>query len=166
MLIGESGTQPLSQVSVKRAISASTLFKVWAISSILGAKDIVLDKKIDGTKWGLPRELVVTLLTSDLDGVEEVWFWIFDKFPWFTESCFPLALRQPKSNWFRLEITVGIRLTLWSACILRWIPPRVPLVGFKIPASLQAVHSEFRKGLMSCVGFFHQNMRESSVHRL
>ena len=73
---------------------------------------------------------------------------------WFTESCFPLALRQPISNWFRLEITVGIRLTLWSACILRWIPPRVPLVGFKIPASLQAVHSECRKGLMSCVGFF------------
>ena len=87
MLIGESGTQPLSQVSVKRAISASTLIKVWAISSILGAKDIVLDKKIDGTKWGLPRELVVMLLTSDLDGVEEVWFWIFNKFPWFTESC-------------------------------------------------------------------------------
>lgn len=32
----------------------------------------MLDKKNDGTKWGLPRELVVTLLTSDLDGVEEV----------------------------------------------------------------------------------------------
>ena len=74
MLIVESGTQPLSQVSVKRAISESTLIKVWAISSILGAKDVVLGKKIDGTKWGFPRELVVTLLTSDLDGVEEVWF--------------------------------------------------------------------------------------------
>ena len=166
MLIGQSGTQPLSQVSVKRAISASTLFEVWAISSILGAKDIEFDKKIDGTKWGLPRELAVTLLTSHLDGVDEVWFWIFNKFPWFTESCFPLALRQPISNWFRLEITVGIRLILWSACILRWIPPRDPLVGFKIPASLQAVHAQCRKGLMSCVGFFHQNLRESSVDRL
>ena len=132
MLIGQSGTQPLSQVSVKRAISASTLFEVWAISSILGAKDIEFDKKIDGTKWGLPRELAVTLLTSHLDGVDEVWFWIFNTFPWFTESCFPLALRQPISNWFRLEITVGIRLILWSACILRWIPPRDPLVGFNI----------------------------------
>lgn len=38
--------------------SASTVFKVWAISLILGVKDTVLDKKIDGRKWSLPRELV------------------------------------------------------------------------------------------------------------
>ena len=56
----------------------------------------------------------------------------------------PLALRQAISNWFCLEIIVGIRLTLWSACILRQNLLRVPLVGFKIPASLQAMIVESR----------------------
>ena len=56
-----------------------------------------------------------------------------------------LALRQPISNWFRLEITLGI---LWSACILRRNPLRVPLVGFKIPASLQAMTVESKRGMV------------------
>ena len=60
----------------------------------------------------------------------------------------PLALRQAISNWFCLEIIVGIRLTLWSACILRQNLLRVPLVGFKIPASLQAMIVESRRGMV------------------
>ena len=59
-----------------------------------------------------------------------------------------LALRQPISNWFRLEITLGI---LWSACILRWNPLRVPLVGFKIPASLQAMIVESKRGMVDAL---------------
>lgn len=69
------------------------LFKVWVILLILGVKDIVLDKKIDGIKWGFLREFVVMLLILDFDGVEEVWFWIFNKFLWFIELCFFLVFR-------------------------------------------------------------------------